>query len=404
MDPKDTGQLTESYGEPSTTRQGTVYSTAGEATQASGDSIGIAEQETTSREELAGQERGEISSHPLQQAALPPQEMSLPLNQTGLSMGLPGAPEPGVIGWRKPLKLKWTEDYQGEGGETLENWVFHIEEAIIKMTRAKALAESARQRQTIRAEIRCKHTEGAVMARKSLRSAMPARYPCKAKRTSKHPYRPTGPRNPDACPLPSASRSSPPLRHTAPPSSGACSGTDSAEKRQRKGKAPRRSTPPARPAATWRPTAVRTRGRPDGPLVLHDRSGPPPLMTAGEARANRRDAEARAREFQRPPTRAERAEASGAQSAAVQRAAGVLHGRVRPRVAAPDVVHEPGFLARAPRARGNRELSRLGLRIVFDDRGEATYAFPRENALPRAQLPPDSSATGYTAFRRGTRR
>ncbi|CAL8463868.1 g3403 [Coccomyxa elongata] len=127
-DPKDTGQPTESYGEPSTTRQGTVYSTAGEATQASGDSIGIAEQETTSREELAGQERGEISSHPLQQAALPPQEMSLPFNQTGLSMGLPGAPEPGVIGWRKPLKLKWTEDYQGEGGETLENWVFHIEE------------------------------------------------------------------------------------------------------------------------------------------------------------------------------------------------------------------------------------------------------------------------------------
>ncbi|CAL8465899.1 g5435 [Coccomyxa elongata] len=127
-DPKDTGQPTESYGEPSTTRQGTVYSTAGEATQASGDSIGIAEQETTSREELAGQERGEISSHPLQQAALPPQEMSLPFNQTGLSMGLPGAPEPGVIGWRKPLKLKWTEDYQGKGGETLENWVFHIEE------------------------------------------------------------------------------------------------------------------------------------------------------------------------------------------------------------------------------------------------------------------------------------
>lgn len=71
-DPKGTGQPTKAYVEPSTTRQGTVSSTAGEATQASGDSIGIAEQETISKEELAGQERREISSHPLQQAALPP--------------------------------------------------------------------------------------------------------------------------------------------------------------------------------------------------------------------------------------------------------------------------------------------------------------------------------------------
>lgn len=130
-DPKDTGQPTESIditGEPSTTRQGTVYSTAGEATQASGDSTGFADQGTTSIEELAGQERGEISSHPLQQAAVPPQEMGFPFNQAGLPMGQPGLPDPAVIGWRKPLKLKWTEDYQGEGGETLENWVFHIEE------------------------------------------------------------------------------------------------------------------------------------------------------------------------------------------------------------------------------------------------------------------------------------
>lgn len=129
-DPKDTGQPTESYGEPSTGDRGQSTAPAGEATQASGDSIGIAEQEMTSREELAGHERDEISSHPLQQAALPPQDMSFSFKQAGLSMGLPRAPEPGVIGWRKPLKLKWTEDYQlgGEGGETLENWVFHIEE------------------------------------------------------------------------------------------------------------------------------------------------------------------------------------------------------------------------------------------------------------------------------------
>lgn len=54
--------------------------------------------------------------------------MSFPFNQAGLSIRLPGLPDPGVNGRRKPLKLKWTEDYRGEGGETLENWVFHIEE------------------------------------------------------------------------------------------------------------------------------------------------------------------------------------------------------------------------------------------------------------------------------------
>lgn len=109
-------------GEPSTTRQGTVFRPAGEAAQQSGDSVGTADQVTTSGEELAGQES---SSQPLQQAAESPQERGFSFNQAGLLMDQPDTSDPG---WRKPLKLKWVDDYGGEGGETLENWVFHVEQ------------------------------------------------------------------------------------------------------------------------------------------------------------------------------------------------------------------------------------------------------------------------------------
>ena len=149
------------------------------------------------------------------------------------------------------------------------------------MTRAQALAESARQRGATRAEIRDKHTEGAAMARKALRSAMPARYPCVIQRTSRRPYRPIGPRDSSAGPLPSVRDSSPSARQATPSSSArAPSSTGSAERRERKGKAAKQPTPPPRPARRPPPT---TRGRAVGPLVFRDHGGPSRVLEPVEA-------------------------------------------------------------------------------------------------------------------------
>lgn len=227
------------------------------------------------------------------------------------------------------------------------------------LTRAKTLlTRSAKARARVLKEIKNVHTKGADLARKALSRVRPERNGCGKERTTTRPFIPTGPHDKKKGPLPCRnSTPAPSAPRPSPSSSRGPSRAASTERRRRTGKARRKSTPPAGPS--------------------------------------------------RPPTREERAVAAGAPAAAVQRAAGVLNGgRVRPGVAAPvvaapEVIHEPGFLARAPRARGNNELRQLQLSYAEGQNGERLYVRDPSSTVPQFRPPPGSSNSGYAAFHQG---